>query len=218
MNMLTKVTSEVVEGNSLGAKFVHPSALAAGRDCRLAAHPACRGRHLLEQRSLPSCCSNCPYGDGRGTHRARTSTSGTIMSAVSKRAGASRYGRAFRARSSPSTSPTARSSVRDNCSSPSIPARSPPRWPRPAPASPRRRANWRWPKQISAERRRLFGNRGGLTSNVDQLIAKARSARAALAAAQARVQARALDVEFTQVRAPIGGRISDRRIDAGQPG
>ena len=52
-------------------------------------------------------------------------------------------------------------------------------------------------------------------SSVDQLIAKARSARAALAAAQARVQARALDVEFTQVRAPIGGRISDRRIDAG---
>ena len=41
------------------------------------------------------------------------------------------------------------------------------------------------------------------------------TARAALAAAQARVRQRALDVEFTQVRAPIGGRISDRRIDAG---
>jgi len=52
-------------------------------------------------------------------------------------------------------------------------------------------------------------------SNVDQLVGRVRSARAALAAAQARVQSRALDVEFTQVRAPIGGRISDRRIDAG---
>ena len=41
------------------------------------------------------------------------------------------------------------------------------------------------------------------------------AAQAALAAAQARVQQRALDVEFTQVRAPITGRISDRRIDAG---
>ena len=41
------------------------------------------------------------------------------------------------------------------------------------------------------------------------------TARAALAAAQARVRQRALDVEFTRVRAPIGGRISDRRIDAG---
>jgi len=52
-------------------------------------------------------------------------------------------------------------------------------------------------------------------STVDQLVAKEQTARAALAAARARVQARALDVEFTRVRAPIGGRISDRRIDAG---
>jgi RND family efflux transporter MFP subunit len=52
-------------------------------------------------------------------------------------------------------------------------------------------------------------------ANVDQLTAEVRTARAALAAAQARVQQRALDVEFTQIRAPIGGRISDRRIDVG---
>ena len=62
---------------------------------------------------------------------------------------------------------------------------------------------------------RLLAEEAVSQSSVDQLIAKARSARAALAAAQARVQARALDVEFTQVRAPIGGRISDRRIDPG---
>src|SRR3546814_4686749 len=38
---------------------------------------------------------------------------------------------------------------------------------------------------------------------------------AALAGAEASVRARALDMSFTQVRAPIGGRISDRRVDAG---
>jgi RND family efflux transporter MFP subunit len=52
-------------------------------------------------------------------------------------------------------------------------------------------------------------------SDVDRLTARVRATRAALAAAQARVHARALDVEFTQVRAPISGRISDRKIDAG---
>lgn len=52
-------------------------------------------------------------------------------------------------------------------------------------------------------------------ANVDQLSAQVQQARAALAAAQARVQQRALDVEFTRIRAPIGGRISDRKIDAG---
>jgi RND family efflux transporter MFP subunit len=41
------------------------------------------------------------------------------------------------------------------------------------------------------------------------------AAQAGLAAAQARVRSRSLDVEFTTVRAPIGGRISDRRVDAG---
>ena len=62
---------------------------------------------------------------------------------------------------------------------------------------------------------RLLAEEAVSQSSVDQLVGRVRSARAALAAAQARVQARALDVEFTQVRAPIGGRISDRKIDAG---
>ena len=52
-------------------------------------------------------------------------------------------------------------------------------------------------------------------SDLDQLGARVRAASAALVAARARVQARALDMEFTRVRAPISGRISDRRIDAG---
>jgi RND family efflux transporter MFP subunit len=52
-------------------------------------------------------------------------------------------------------------------------------------------------------------------SDLDRLAARVRAARASLAAAEARVGARALDVQFTEVRAPITGRISDRRVDAG---
>lgn len=52
-------------------------------------------------------------------------------------------------------------------------------------------------------------------SDVDRLRARVQAAQAALAAAQARVRSRELDVGFTQVRAPISGRISDRKIDAG---
>ncbi|MCW3836924.1 efflux RND transporter periplasmic adaptor subunit [Sphingomonas canadensis] len=52
-------------------------------------------------------------------------------------------------------------------------------------------------------------------SEVDRLRARVQAASAALAGAQARVRSRALEMEFTQVRAPITGRISDRRVDAG---
>jgi RND family efflux transporter MFP subunit len=52
-------------------------------------------------------------------------------------------------------------------------------------------------------------------SEVDRLRARVQAAGAALAAANARVRSRALDMEFTLVRAPISGRISDRRVDAG---
>nr|WP_256926564.1 efflux RND transporter periplasmic adaptor subunit [Sphingomonas sp. TZW2008] len=62
---------------------------------------------------------------------------------------------------------------------------------------------------------RLVADDAVSKSDLDQLAARMRAANAALAGAQARVRARALDVEFTQVRAPIGGRVSDRRIDAG---
>ncbi|HET9335159.1 MAG TPA: efflux RND transporter periplasmic adaptor subunit [Sphingomicrobium sp.] len=63
--------------------------------------------------------------------------------------------------------------------------------------------------------RRLLEAEAVSQANVDQLTAEVRSAQAALAAAQARVRSRALDVEFAHIRAPIGGRISDRRIDPG---
>lgn len=52
-------------------------------------------------------------------------------------------------------------------------------------------------------------------SEVDRLRARVQAASASLAAAQARVRTRELDMEFTVVRAPIGGRISDRKVDPG---
>ncbi len=62
---------------------------------------------------------------------------------------------------------------------------------------------------------RLIVDEAVSKSDLDQLGARVRAASASLAAADARVRARALDMEFTQVRAPIAGRVSDRRIDAG---
>ena len=70
-------------------------------------------------------------------------------------------------------------------------------------------------RPITAGRSRLLAVDAVSRSDVDRLRARVQAAQAALAAANARVQSRALDVGFTQVRAPITGRISDRRIDAG---
>lgn len=62
---------------------------------------------------------------------------------------------------------------------------------------------------------RLTGDEAISASEVDGLRARLQAAQAGLAAAQARARQRALDVDFSQVRAPISGRISDRRIDTG---
>lgn len=51
--------------------------------------------------------------------------------------------------------------------------------------------------------------------DVDVLRAAVRSGEAGVAAAQAMVRSRALDLEFTRVRSPVTGRISDRRVDVG---
>ena len=51
--------------------------------------------------------------------------------------------------------------------------------------------------------------------NFDIRQEASRSAQADIAAAEAVVRQRALDLEFTQVRAPVSGRISDRRADPG---
>jgi RND family efflux transporter MFP subunit len=61
----------------------------------------------------------------------------------------------------------------------------------------------------------LKGDEAVAASEVDSVRARVRAASAALGAAQARADRRALDVEFSVVRAPIAGRISDRRVDVG---
>jgi RND family efflux transporter MFP subunit len=66
-----------------------------------------------------------------------------------------------------------------------------------------------------ARANRLVGDDAVSAGEIDALRARVQAAQAALAGAEARVRARALDLEFTQVRAPIAGRISDRRIDPG---
>ncbi|MFN3668206.1 MAG: efflux RND transporter periplasmic adaptor subunit [Brevundimonas sp.] len=52
-------------------------------------------------------------------------------------------------------------------------------------------------------------------AEVDTRRSALQTAQAAIAAANANVRARQLDVEFTRVTAPISGRVSDRRVDAG---
>lgn len=70
------------------------------------------------------------------------------------------------------------------------------------------RADW---QRVS----RLNGDEAVSAAEKDQLRARLDAASAALAAAQAREARAALDMEFTQVRAPIAGRVSDRRVDVG---
>src|SRR5262249_18012366 len=52
-------------------------------------------------------------------------------------------------------------------------------------------------------------------SAYDARLAQSRSADAAVAAARAQVQSRALDVSFTRIASPIAGRVSDHRVDVG---
>lgn len=62
---------------------------------------------------------------------------------------------------------------------------------------------------------RLIADQAVSAEEVDSLRARVQSSEAGVAAARAQYQARRLDVEFTQVRAPISGRVSDRRVDVG---
>ncbi len=62
---------------------------------------------------------------------------------------------------------------------------------------------------------RLIADEAVSQEEVDTLRAAVRSGEASIAAAQAMLRQRALELEFTQVRAPISGRISDRRVDIG---
>jgi RND family efflux transporter MFP subunit len=66
-----------------------------------------------------------------------------------------------------------------------------------------------------ARAQRLVAEDAVAATEVDRLRAEVRNYEASLAAARAAAAARSIEVGFTTVRAPIAGRISDRRIDAG---
>jgi RND family efflux transporter MFP subunit len=61
----------------------------------------------------------------------------------------------------------------------------------------------------------LFGQNAVSREEFDTAKATLGQADAALAAAEASVQSRALDLGFTRVTSPISGRTSDRRVDVG---
>jgi RND family efflux transporter MFP subunit len=67
----------------------------------------------------------------------------------------------------------------------------------------------------AARSRTLLDSQAVSREEYEARAAAVASAQAAVGAAQATVRARALDVEFAQVRAPISGRVSDTRIDRG---
>lgn len=62
---------------------------------------------------------------------------------------------------------------------------------------------------------RLVGDEAVSKSEVDRLRARVQAAEAMVAGGEARVRTRALELDFTNVRAPIGGRVSNRRVDPG---
>jgi RND family efflux transporter MFP subunit len=61
----------------------------------------------------------------------------------------------------------------------------------------------------------LLASQAVSQAEVDTRRSNLMTAQAAIAAANANVRARQLDLEFTRVTAPISGRVSDRRVDAG---
>ncbi|MDB5724334.1 MAG: efflux transporter, family, subunit [Novosphingobium sp.] len=62
---------------------------------------------------------------------------------------------------------------------------------------------------------RLIADEAVSAQEVDSLRARVRSAQAQVASAQAQVRSRQLNVEFAYIRAPVTGRVSDRRVDVG---
>ena len=62
---------------------------------------------------------------------------------------------------------------------------------------------------------KLIGSPAFAQTNYDQRLQERQAAEASLAAAQAAVEQARLNLDYTQISAPIGGRISDRRVDIG---
>lgn len=79
----------------------------------------------------------------------------------------------------------------------------------------RARANAELARSSFARTNTLLGQNAVSREEFDTAKATLGQADAALAAAEASVQSRALDLGFTRVTAPISGRTSDRRVDVG---
>lgn len=79
----------------------------------------------------------------------------------------------------------------------------------------RARASAELARSTFARTSTLFGQNAVSREEFDTAKATLGQADAALAAAEASVQTRALDLGFTRVTAPISGRTSDRRVDVG---
>ena len=62
---------------------------------------------------------------------------------------------------------------------------------------------------------KLIGSPAFAQTNYDQRLQERQAAEASLAAAQAAVEQAKLNLEYTQISAPLSGRISDRRVDIG---
>jgi RND family efflux transporter MFP subunit len=62
---------------------------------------------------------------------------------------------------------------------------------------------------------KLIGSPAFAQTNYDQRVEERNAADASVAAAQAALQQAQLNLDYTQVSAPIAGRISDRRVDIG---
>ena len=67
----------------------------------------------------------------------------------------------------------------------------------------------------AARAMRLRGDDAVSQNDIDDRKAAVERAAAVVAKAEATVRARELDLEFTRIRAPVGGTVSDRRVDAG---
>lgn len=79
----------------------------------------------------------------------------------------------------------------------------------------RARASAGLARAVAARTKGLFDQNAVSRQELETDEATAAQAEASVAAAAATVRARSLDLSFTRVTAPIGGRLSDRRVDVG---
>ena len=122
----------------------------------------------------------------------------------------------YPASSTPSISRKARSSRRTICcsSSTSGPTRSPSI--RPRPISTRAQAKLEIATlDFAARRRRWCATRPSPSGSSTRESPPQRDAAGQVASAEAALKQAELNLEWTEVRAPIAGRISDKRVDAG---